>query len=183
MRLFKKNKIIEKPQELKDTIFSKYNFVLNKEFNFYYISDEVKEILFAETSSLNSVIKQAGKIIGKDTHLISIENIECNNLINSDYTNLTRLYSQSITKSGKSPKYCVKVYFNASKSKNFKYNTEIFGYLYYLSSGKLGKAEITTWINSKCYILNILLKKEKLTLTRIYTINEVTTKKEIIYSI
>lgn len=71
------------------------------------------------------------------------------------------------TPSGKSPKYPQKLCFFTTDH-GFDVKDDLFGTIYYLKDGSIGKADMVIWDNDVCYSINFALISGKLALNIAY---------------
>ena len=165
----------------KDTFLAEYDLIACKVNKNYYVPINLQNKISQDLMSLNDFIGKSREILRTNIELISDLNIRYN--INSieHYENLTKIELMPLTKTGKIPKFPVVLHFNASKSIEWPNNNTLFGHVFYFPDGKIGKAEVISWVDHNCYILSIAIKNNRLSLKRIHTNDKETAKKINLY--
>ena len=158
----------------KSDIPTKFNLNCIKQINksTYYLLCDKADIQAASDDiiALNKIISQAHNIQSRIPKRIIKHNHLC---FQERVINGTNCYNfiefSSLSKTGKLSKYLISLIFNV--------NENLFGNIGYLQNGQVGKAEITLWTKSDCFIITASQKENDLSLNKIYEVDSTTGKR------
>lgn len=138
-------------------------------------SSDNKFQALTDISYMNDFLKVACKL-GNIKQKLEI----CTEEILFDGEGVSTLEKLPNTKTGKAPKYIVKLTFTTKSWEEFEPQEHYFGDIYYMQDGTIGKAWLVCWIKKKMYCIHIGLVGTSLAIKKIET-NAKNGEKEVIY--
>lgn len=168
--------IISKYTDIRDNLrpLTDFTFLHDNDGTYVYYEGEKVYLLEGEklreqndnVSQINDVLKTCYQYIPH----VEIKNIIGIPKINTPSRNFSMYLTNILTPSGRPAKYPSKLMFMT----NEKHNNinDIFGDIYYLKNGQIGKAEVIIWHDKKLYDVYIILSNDELIVSKIYGMND-----------
>lgn len=145
---------------------------------FYLFTDDNKYIAKQHILSLNAFLEDAVNLVPQmPAHKITTVSFVPDG---EDYINYTFFKCVPYTNAGKVSKYPMEVHFRTNKFGIDSAKDNIFGEIYYMANGEMGKAKIVCWKNKKNHVIECAIKDDELTISKIYSNDS--TGKSILYT-
>lgn len=139
------------------------------------LADEFnKSVVYKAITHINDILKECNQLIqGIPDLYIKLEDI----IFSGDSRSYIE-YSK-LTKTGKIPKYIAVFHCFTKTYEKFDSENSSWGEVYYMKDGSIGKATITSWRNSTCYVVNLAIVDNMLSIKSISTNTD--SGKEVLY--